>query len=259
MLSPFWLSDVIAAVENSSIAEQVHSLYIRVRNAQGQVEPLSEFLGPNLHEEINNSFSEMLVIRSRLRNTRNYPYRSSTTYQGNTGEHTKQLARLGGGGGLWFCTIANRVFNMCLADQRGRPAAEISHEQMVPQIARMLRVSASRVYGQTVRQMYADITDMQLDDLINGINLNFPNSGYRLASSVCFKAWGIGLLRVIERRVRESHRRIDPISVAYRHSRRGIQFNDVDTMYHTPMPFGMWMAIYEYEFNSLGFCCAWSY
>ncbi len=50
------VSDVIAAVESSSIAEQVHSLYIRVRDAQRQVEPLSEILGPNLHEETNNSF-----------------------------------------------------------------------------------------------------------------------------------------------------------------------------------------------------------
>ncbi len=51
-------------------------------------------------------------------------YRSSTTYQGNTGgvvwrtyERTRQT---GGGGGVWFGTIANRVFNMCLADSHSQ-------------------------------------------------------------------------------------------------------------------------------------------
>ncbi len=89
------------------------------------------------------------------------------------------------------------------------------------------------MYGQTVRQMYADITDMQWDGLMTGINLNFPNSGYRLASSV-LQSMGY---RVIERRVRESQRRIDPISMAYRHSRRGTVQR---RRYNVPYPNAIW-------------------
>ncbi len=106
-------------------------------------------------------------------------------------------------------------------------------------MAELLGVSVSTVtrrlrnYGLSVRQMYSDITDTQLNELVSTINHQFPNAGYRIASSLL---QGMGH-RVPERRVRESMRLVDPISVAYRHSRRGT----VDRRrYNVPYPNAMW-------------------
>ncbi len=70
------ISDVQA---DSSVEEQSHGLHLRLTET---VRPLSEVLGPHVHQEITSSLSEMLSIVSRLRDRRNYPYRSSTVREG---------------------------------------------------------------------------------------------------------------------------------------------------------------------------------
>ncbi len=142
---------------------------------------------------------------------------------------------------LILCTVL-------FVGQRGRPSVVISRHQLetllglnftVPQMAELLGVSVStltrrlRNYGLSVRQMYSDITDTQLNELVSRINHQFPSAGYRIGSSLL---QGMGH-RVPERRVRESMRLVDPISVAYRHSRRGT----VDRRrYNVPYPNAMW-------------------
>ena len=76
------ISDVQAAVRDSSVEEQSHGLHLRLTETLRQIEPLFEVLGPHVHQEITSSLSEMLSIVSRLRDRRNYPYRSSTVREG---------------------------------------------------------------------------------------------------------------------------------------------------------------------------------
>ena len=128
---------------------------------------------------------------------------------------------------------------------RGRPTVNITRHQLesllglnltVPQIAELLGVTVTRrlrTYGLNVRQMYSNIPDQQLDELTTRISFEFPNAGYRLVSSI-LRSVGH---QIPERRVRESLRRVDPMSVAYRYSRRGTVSR---RQYSVPYPNALW-------------------
>lgn len=90
-----------------------------------------------------------------------------------------------------------------------------------------------RTYGLSVRQTYSVMSDQQLNELVRRISCAHPNAGYRF---VCSLLATMGH-RVPERRVRDCLRRVDPVSVAYRHSRRGT----VDRrQYSVPYPNALW-------------------
>ena len=78
---------------------------------------------------------------------------------------------------------------------RGRPKFDISQEQLqhllqlhfsCPKIPYLLGVSLSTVrrrmkeYGLSVSALYPEISDVELDRLINEIRGSFPNCGYRM-------------------------------------------------------------------------------
>ena len=75
-----------------------------------------------------------------------------------------------------------------------RPSFHIPEEQLelfidfnftVQQIAKMLGVSTKTIhrrlkgFGLSMRQMYANLTDIELDNLVSTIIRDFPNSGYK--------------------------------------------------------------------------------
>ncbi len=67
-------------------------------------------------------------------------------------------------------------------------------------------------FGLLVREYYTDINDTQLDFIVEGIKLSFPNYGYRMLRG------HLHSLSIIltQRRVRESLNRIDPCGCAIR-------------------------------------------
>ena len=56
----------------------------------------------------------------------------------------------------------------------------------VPDIARLLGVSTStvtrrmRAHGIGIRQLYSQISDHRLDELVREVTMEFPSAGYRL-------------------------------------------------------------------------------
>ena len=108
---------------------------------------------------------------------------------------------------------------------RGRPIFQIRSEQLntllengftVPQIAGILRVYISTVhrrmseYGLSVRAMYAEISDDELDQLVRDVNQTFP---------MCENKQMVGHLqargyRIQQGRIRDAQRRVDPGGVA---------------------------------------------
>ena len=85
-------------------------------------------------------------------------------------------------------------------------------------IAFLLGVSTSTVirqmltHGFRVRQMYSQIYDHRLDELVREITMEFPSAGYRLVQSHLRAR----RYRLNEHRVRLSMDRVDPNSVAVR-------------------------------------------
>ena len=129
---------------------------------------------------------------------------------------------------------------------RGRPKFDISEEQLqhllqlqftCPKIAYLLGVSLSTVrrrmteYGLSVSALYSEISDVELDRLINEIRGSFPNCGYRMMDGH-LRQRGI---RVTQARIRNSMHRVDPEGVVLRW-REAIQRRK----YRVSSPLALW-------------------
>ena len=104
---------------------------------------------------------------------------------------------------------------------RRRPRFDIPRHQIstmlemhftVPSIAQILGVSIRTVrrrmseFNLSVRSLYTNLTDDQLDEIVRGIQHQFPTCGNRQMLGH-LQSRG---LRILQHRVRESQRRIDP-------------------------------------------------
>ncbi len=109
----------------------------------------------------------------------------------------------------------------------GRPSYIISHEQLsfliengftVPQISDMIGVSIGTVrrrmveFGLSIRARYSQLTDNELDDIVHGIQVEFPFCGNRQMQGHLLSRG----FRVQQIRVRESQLRVDPDGVILR-------------------------------------------
>ena len=131
-------------------------------------------------------------------------------------------------------------------NRRGRPKFYISEEQLqhllqlhfsCPKIAYLLGVSLSTIrrrmneYGLTVSALYSEISDGELDRLINEIRGSFPNCGYRMMDGHLRQRG----LRVTQARIRNSMHRVDPEGVVLRW-REAIQRRK----YRVSSPLALW-------------------
>ena len=104
---------------------------------------------------------------------------------------------------------------------KGRPQFDIPHEQLqylvdngfkATDIANMLCISEKTVYrrlsenGMSVRDTYANLTEQELDAIIEDVLHEFPNSGYKSMHGHLLSRGH----KVQERRIREAMRRTDP-------------------------------------------------
>ena len=109
----------------------------------------------------------------------------------------------------------------------GRPRLDVRKEQLEylldmgftgPQIATTIGVSLSTVrrrmteYGLSIKALYSDITDHQLDSVVEEIKVLFPNSGYRLVKGHLLSQG----YRISQLRIRESLQRVDPEGIVIR-------------------------------------------
>ena len=120
------------------------------------------------------------------------------------------------------------VPNLILSQtRRGRPKFDIHKEQLqhllqlhftCPKIAALLGVSLRTVrrrmteYGLSVSGLYSDISNCELDRLVDEIRGSFPNCGYRMMDGH-LRQRGI---RVTQVRIRNSMHRVDPEGVTLR-------------------------------------------
>ena len=103
----------------------------------------------------------------------------------------------------------------------GRPSYDIPYEQLqylieskfsVPMIADMLGVSVRTVrrrmdeYGLAIRDQYSALNDLELDELIQSYQTQFPMFGNRQMQGLLLSNG----YRIQQSRIRESQRRIDP-------------------------------------------------
>ena len=68
------------------------------------------------------------------------------------------------------------------------------------------------LYDLSVSKLYSDINDQELDSLVVQIKHDFPNAGYRLMEGYLLQQGH----RVLQVRIRDSMRRVDPDGVAIR-------------------------------------------
>ena len=110
-----------------------------------------------------------------------------------------------------------------LSGQRGRPRFFISKEKLEflldmkftsEEIASMLCVSASTVkrrireYDTSVRQRYSDISENELDQIVERIMREFPNSGYKRMTGLLQNAgYRIQQIRIREKGYRMIYRK----------------------------------------------------
>lgn len=119
------------------------------------------------------------------------------------------------------CTTPNYVPPVTENGHVGRPKFDFPREQLevlienhftVPQMASMLGVSVSTVrrrmseYNLTIRSCYTQLTDHELDRIVQEIHHNFPTCGNRQLQGYLL-ARG---LRVQQHRIRDAHRHVDP-------------------------------------------------
>ena len=112
-------------------------------------------------------------------------------------------------------------------DRSGRPRLDVRKEQLEylldmgfsgPQIATTIGVSLSTVrrrmaeYGLSVSALYSDITDQELDSIVQEIKVLFPNSGYRLIQGHLLSQG----YRIPQLRIRDSLQRVDPEGIVIR-------------------------------------------
>ena len=103
----------------------------------------------------------------------------------------------------------------------GRPRFDIPREQIIslieskftiPQIADITGVSIRTIhrrmaeYGLTIRSMYSEMTDQELDTIVSDIHKEFPMCGNRQMSGHLLSCG----FRIQQQRIRESMRRVDP-------------------------------------------------
>ena len=109
----------------------------------------------------------------------------------------------------------------------GRPSYDIPYQQMlfliehrfsVPQIADMLGVSVRTIrrrmttFGLSIRAQYSNISDQELDDLVQDIQQQFPMCGNKqMQGHLLHRGF-----RVQQTRIRDSQRRVDPSGSAIR-------------------------------------------
>ena len=113
--------------------------------------------------------------------------------------------------------VAERLFT----GQRGRPKYILPQEQLeflverrfsVPQISKLLRVSPRTVerrlseHRLSIREMYTDMNDSDLDGLVRCILREFPNAGYKRMTGFLL-ARGI---RLQQSRIRSAMQRVNP-------------------------------------------------
>ena len=129
----------------------------------------------------------------------------------------------------------------------GRPRFDIPRTQLawllekrftVPQIADILGVSVRTVrrrmsvYDLSVRELYSQLTDQQLDEIVMEVQNQFPTCGNRQMQGHLL-ARG---LRVQQHRIRESQRRIDPCGSIMRRlraiNRRQYRVNGPGALWH---------------------------
>ncbi|XP_028400508.1 uncharacterized protein LOC114523698 isoform X2 [Dendronephthya gigantea] len=121
----------------------------------------------------------------------------------------------------------NHVPTLLQTNSRGRPSFHIPCEQMelfldygfkASEMAKILGVSEKTVYrrleeyGLSMRNSYSSITENELDDIIKGILVEFPNTGYKTMRGHLLSRG----LKLQESRVREAMRRSDPEGVLVR-------------------------------------------
>ena len=88
-------------------------------------------------------------------------------------------------------------------------------------------------FGLSVRATYAHITEEDLDTTIDQILTTFPNTGYKRMSGY-LRARGI---RIQQRRIRESMRRVDPRGTLLRALEMSVIHRRV---YSVPSPLALW-------------------
>ena len=143
---------------------------------------------------------------------------------------------------------------------RGRPRILISQEQLeylltigfsCPKIAVVLGVSLSTIRrrmaecGLSVASLYSCITDNELDLVVSQIQAEFPNCGYRLM-------YGQLLCRghrVVQARIRESLRRVDPEGVIIRWN-----YTAQRRKYNVLSPLSLWHLDGNHKLIRLTYC-----
>ena len=104
-------------------------------------------------------------------------------------------------------------------------------------MAQILGVSTRTVsrrlayFNLSVRARYCNLSDNELDDLIQALQREHPNLGYRMMRSLLLTNG----ITVQELRVRQSLRRVDPAGVAYRWARSVHR-----RAYRVPCPNALW-------------------
>jgi hypothetical protein len=111
--------------------------------------------------------------------------------------------------------------SLVATDRKGRPRFHIPREQLelymeygfkAADIARMVHVSVKTIYRRleeydlSIKNTYCDISDSELDKIVNVIRQDFPNCGYKVMRGHLLSRG----MKVQENRVRETMRRTDP-------------------------------------------------
>ena len=128
----------------------------------------------------------------------------------------------------------NPLVNLVNTNGKGAPKFQIPKSLLqfylrqgftTPQISDMIRVSEStvkrrlKVYDLKRDRMYSALTDDELDEKVNMVLADFPNTGYKRMKGFLLSDG----LKVQEERVREAMRRVDPEGVML----RGLQSHPV--------------------------------
>ena len=123
--------------------------------------------------------------------------------------------------------LQNYKFPLKKTGFRGRPFLIITKEQLqlylqynftFPKIAKILLVSESTIkrcfqeFGFSLGDTYSDISDGELDSVIRNNISRFPNCGYIRMDGLLLSQ----SLRITEKRIRNSMKRVDPEGVLVR-------------------------------------------
>ena len=145
--------------------------------------------------------------------------------------------------------------------ERGRPIFHIGKEQLEyflqhgftgPDIAAMLGVSLRTVrrrisnFGLSIRGLYSNLSDVELDPLVTEICSAFPDIGYRRLLGELERR----NIRISRTRARESLRRVDPLGVMSRWVRGPVTRRE----YHVPGPLSLWHIDGNHKLIRLGMC-----